>query len=121
LKSLGHLTAALPTLTIKDEKERESGQVLLASLEATKSETTRALASLAAGVQQPQQQADTNAVVGQPASNVTVAGGVISGGSETIPSLSGGAAVDVAPSATVAVAAAAAAPVIPKAAAVPAP
>ena len=81
-------------LLCQDEKERESGQVLLASLEATKSETTRALASLAAGVQQPQQ-ANTNTVVGQPASNVTVAGGVISGGSETIPSLSGGAAVDV--------------------------
>ena len=50
----------------QDEEERGAGRVLLASLEATKSETTRALASLAAQKQQA-------TAVGLPASNGTLA------------------------------------------------
>merc|ERR1712037_300813 len=44
---LGRLTGALAKLTVKDEEERGAGRLLLTSLEETKKETTRALASLA--------------------------------------------------------------------------
>jgi len=115
-KSLDRLTAALPQLTVKDEEERGVGRVLLASLEGTKSEATRALASLVPDGQQGSNNVNnTNPAVGLlPASNDTLAGGDqvgISAVSGTVPGaqINGGAAVDVT-SSTAAAAAAASSP-----------
>merc|ERR1711974_505285 len=131
-KSLDRLTAALPQLTVKDEEERGVGRVLLASLEGTKSETTRALASLVPDGQQGSNNVNNiNPAVGLlPASNDTLAGGDqvgISAVSGTVPGaqINGGAAVDVTSSTAAAAAAsspssaAAAATVTPSPAAPP--
>jgi len=113
-KSLARLTAALPTLTVKDEEERGAGRVLLASLEVTKRETSRALASLAVDEQQVNNSGNnTTPAIGLLASNGSLAGGEVgSAGSETTLTQSvgggvGGAAVDVTPLTTAAAAAAA--------------
>jgi len=113
-KSLARLTAALPTLTVKDEEERGAGRVLLASLEVTKRETSRALASLAVDEQQVNNSGNnTTPAIGLLASNGSLASGEVgSAGSETTLTQSvgggvGGAAVDVTPLTTAAAAAAA--------------
>merc|ERR1711922_108653 len=88
--SLGRITAALPKLVVKDETDRGAGRVVLADLEETEKDVTRALVSLS--------------VVDKPANNNTLLSNNVNvnGTQSAASNVSVGAAAEAIPSPTIA-------------------